>query len=197
MSKQKSSVKKTLITNACLMLIVAGVYLMAFWPFGELLRGPAMKGNTGQDNVGLQIAVSEQSDVAAYMDWLDARGETATFFFNDQRQEAAQKALMVLKRGHGIGTYTCDEDKGSMYVGAGYSVPVMSYAQSGGAVQVGTSIDVAKMQSRADWEDTLCASLSRDMFLLIQADNDFDDFEKIVQIVRDKGYTILKIDEML
>lgn len=197
MFQRKSSVKKTLVTNACLAVIIAGVYLMAFWPFGGLVRGPAMQGNTGEDNIGLQIAVDEQSDVAAYLAMLDGLGAKATFFFSESRQDDVDAARLVMQSGHSIGTYDKNGMESGMYIGSGYSVPVMSYAQPGRFAQVGTSIDLGRLTQREDWEDVLAGSLSRDMFLLIPADNDLDQFKKTVQIVRDKGYTILKVDEML
>ncbi len=49
----------------------------------------------------------------------------------------------------------------------------------------------------SNWLQLFFRQLKGDMFIRIVADNQFDEFEKVVQIVSDKGYTILKVDEML
>ena len=84
-----------------------------------------------------------------------------------------------------------------MYIGGGYSLPVMSYEIGAENARVCPSIDVSKLSKRNDWAQVLQDSLCNDLFLYVDADIDLAEFEKIVQIVSDKGYTILKIDEML
>lgn len=201
MLKRKSSFKKIFITNAALALIIAFVYLSAFSTYPAMfMRGPIMKGNTNGDNVALQIAADEDSDIASYMDMLDRFGVKATFFFPEQQYSQSSDVLkQVTGRGNGIGYYPC---KGGgqrlmLYIGGGYNIPVMSYLSGSRVVQVCPSIDVEKLKSKDDWQQTLSKNLLGDMFIYTNADNNLGDFEKVVQIVLNKGYTILKMDEML
>ena len=189
-----SLLKRMLLYNIAIMVIIAFVYTAAFLPFGAPLSGnmPALMGSTGQKNIALQIAVDHDSDVAAYMDVLEANGAQGTFFFDTDSDIVSG----VQARGHGVGWYTYGQAT-AMYIGGGYSLPVMSYSQGSRMQQVGPSIDITALKKGGDWEAVLADSLGNDLFLYISADNDFDEFEKIVQIVRDKGYTILKINEML
>src|SRR5690242_10734456 len=113
MIKRRSSIKKILITNIGLALIIAFVYFSAFMPIypAPLSRGPLMKGNTGGDNVALQISIDEKSDVESYLDMLDRYGITATFFFPEQYNSDKNYLLrMVAARGCGVGFYPCKED---------------------------------------------------------------------------------------
>lgn len=201
MKKQRSSVKKTLVTNVCLVVIIALVYITAFIPFDNMLQGsgPALKGNTGQDVIGLQIVVDDQTDVAAYLDTLDRYGVKGTFFFREQETDLQQQVLLgVIERGHGVGYYINERTRAALlYIGGGYSIPVMSCDEGDGVRAVCPSIDVSKMCISDDWTAVLADALAGDMFIYIRADNNFSDFEKIVQIVLDKGYTILKVNEML
>ena len=84
-----------------------------------------------------------------------------------------------------------------MYIGGGFSVPVMSYEDSSGMLQVCPSINIAKLKKIENWPEILSSKISGDMFLFVAADNDHTEFKKVVQIVLDKGYTILKVEEML
>jgi len=83
MIKIKSSLKKTIITNMCLLVIIAFVYISAFTPFNPslLAQGPVLKGNTGEKNIALQIAVEDSSDMDTYFQRLDMLGVKGTFFF--------------------------------------------------------------------------------------------------------------------
>jgi hypothetical protein len=201
MLKRKSSVKRLLVTNIALAAIIAFVYLSAFSAYPALfMRGPIMKGNTNGDNVALQIAADENSDVASYMDTLDRFGVKATFFFSEQQYSQNDDVLkQVQGRGNGVGYYPC---KGSgqrlmLYIGGGYNIPVMSYLSGSQVLQVCPSIDIEKLQNGDDWQQVFSKNLLGDMFIYTSADNNMADFEKVVQIVLNKGYTILKMDEML
>lgn len=203
MEKTKSSFKKTLITNLCLVGIIACVYVAAFTPIGASLfsPGPVLKGNTGKKIVALQISVDDGSDIAGYMDRLDAFGVKATFFFCEQRlDDNEEKVWMVSSADHGVGYYSCNQSTDvaqTMYIGGGYSVPVMNYTRGDQIKEVCASIDMVKLTTKENWQQVFADSISGDMFIYLRADNNFEDFEKIVQIVLDKGYTILKVDEML
>lgn len=201
MLKRKSSFKKIIITNLALAAIIAFVYLSAFSTSALMLtRGPIMKGNTNGNNVALQIAADETSDIVLYMDMLDRFGVKATFFFSEQQYSQNDDVMRkVLGRGNGIGYYPC-KDGGKrlmLYIGGGYNIPVMSYVSGSQVLQVCPSIDIEKLKSKDDWKQTFSDNLLGDMFIYTNADNNLDDFEKIVQIVLNKGYTILKMDEML
>lgn len=199
MTEEKMSLRRMIITDVCLVLIIICVYLAAFTPIGSAIfaGGPALKGNTGQSNVALQIAVDEKSDIPAYLDTLDEYDVKGTFFFRDSLlDDNAEEIGYVQERGHGVG-YFSDDQHSEMYIGGGYSVPVMSYAEGSTARMVSPSIDLTKLKEKEDWQQTFSASISQDMFIYVPADNDFGDFEKIVQIILNKGYTILKIEEML
>jgi len=203
MIKRKSSIKKILITNIGLALIIAFVCFSVFMPINPapLSRGPLMKGSTGGDNVALQISVSDSSGVEPYLDILDRYGVTATFFFPEQYGSDKSYLLqMVNERGSGVGFYPWkenDEQRLVLYIGGGYTIPVMNYKSGSQILQVSPSIDVDKLKEAGDWQRVLNENLEGDMFIYISADNDIDDFEKTVQIVLNKGYTILKMDEML
>jgi hypothetical protein len=200
MNHNRSSLKKTLATNICLAIIIAMVYLTTFGLNSVLLAaGPALKGNTGENVVGLQIVVDDQTDVAAYLDMLDQYGVKSTFFFCEQQTEAMEPVLLdVMERGHGVGYYINERTRASLlYIGGGYSIPVMSYDEGDGMREVCPSIDVSKLSGSDDWPEVLAEALAGDMFIYIRADNNFSDFEKVVQIVLDKGYTILRVNEML
>ncbi len=199
--KQRSSVKRTVITNIFLAVIIVSVYIIAFVPFGGVMQGtgPALKGNTGKDVIGLQIVVEDQTDVAAYLDALDRYGVKGTFFFQEQQAEALQPLILeAVQRGHGVGYYINEHTRAALlYIGGGYSIPVMSYDEGEGVQTVCPSIDMSKLSLVNDWTAVLSEALAGDMFIYIRADNNFSDFEKVVQIVLDKGYTILKVNEML
>ncbi len=200
MSKPKSSVRKTLVTNICLAVIILLVWFAAFGPLqGMFETDPALRGSTGEAVVGLQILVTDGSDVEAYMDTLKAYGVKATFFFPDTQTEAmADNMLAVMAQGHGVGYYITGRTRASaLYLGGGYSIPVMGYAEGGAVREVCPSIDVSKLSLEGGWTDALADALAGDMFVCVRADNNFNDFEKVVQIVLDKGYTILKVNEML
>jgi hypothetical protein len=190
-----------IFTNLCLLLII-GLVSLATFGVGLLSNSqePALKGRTGANYVGLQIAVEPSTNVGAYMDTLETLGARGTFFFCVQ-QPADEKAIRQVKqRGHGVGYYTCDENQSQetgMYIGGGYSVPVMSYESGDALMKVCPSINLTKLKKLHNWLDVLSAQISGDMFLYVTADNDQEEFKKIVQIVLDKGYTILKVDEML
>jgi hypothetical protein len=194
--------KKMLVTNAGIVLIIVFVYIMAFLPFGPLHSGaPVLKGRTGAQNIALQIAVRDDTDVAAYIDRLDALGAKGTFFFPAQGESDASEMIREVKAaGHGVGYYQCDVDDGgchTLYIGGGYSLPVMNYENNDVVRKVCPSIDMTKLKKQEDWTQILGESVSDDLFVYVEADNDFAEFEKIVQIIRLKGYTILKIHEML
>jgi hypothetical protein len=70
-----------------------------------------------------------------------------------------------------------------MYIGGGYSVPVMSCEEGDGFKQVCPSINVDRLKKLANWTEVLSARLAGDMFLYIDGDNDQAVFKKIVQIV--------------
>ena len=92
--------KKALVTNMCLAGIIVLVYLTAFGPVANLLSGagPVLKGSTGEDVVGLQIVVDDESDVAAYLDMLERYGAKGTFFFGDQQTAAMESELLTVVR---------------------------------------------------------------------------------------------------
>ncbi len=203
MIKRKSSIKKILVTNTGLALIIAFVYFSVFMPIypAPFSRGPLMKGNTGGDNVALQISVSEGSDVESYLDILDRYGVTATFFFPEQYGGEKNDLLqLVNERGSEVGFYPCKENNEQrlvLYIGGGFTIPVMNYKSGNKVLQVSPSIDVDKLKEAGGWQRALGDNLRGDMFIYISADNQMGDFEKTVQIVLNKGYTILKMDEML
>lgn len=199
---KKTEIIRALTTNLCLLLIIFLVYAAAFGPLGQAvaLQGPALKGRTGADNIALQIAVDQHSDLQAYMDALEKLGVRGTFFFCTQYQTDDRMIQEVKQRGHGVGYYSCAANDGTeagMYIGGGYSVPVMSYEDNGDVREVCPSINLTKLKKLDNWPEVLDNSISGDMFIYLMADNDQDDFKKVVQIVLDKGYTILKVDEML
>jgi len=176
---QKISLKRTLITDICIALIILGVYAVVFVS-GSIFSGrPALKGNSSGSKVGLQIAVIPTSDVGAYISMMSDLGICATFFFDSAQRELAAK---IEHAGQSVGQ-----------IEQAQSVPVMSYGQGR---KVGTSIDIDRLKQRDDWQQVLSESVSAGMLLYVVADNDFDDFEKIVQIVLDKGYTIVEMEEM-
>ena len=192
--------KRSIITNTFLILIMGLTYVASFG-FALPSQGLALKGCTGENNVALQITVNDNSDVEAYMDALERLGAYATFFFCEQcYKDNGTMISEVISRGHGVGLYICEEHEGKetdMYIGNGYSVPVMSYDDGGALRQIGPSIDFAKLKTHPIWQQLLQDNIYRDMFIRIDADNEFKEFEKVVQIIRDKGYTILKVEEML
>ena len=192
--------RRSLVTNAVLVLIMGLVYVTSFG-FARPVQGFALKGSTGGSNVGLQIAVNADSDVAAYMDAMERMGVEGTFFFCEQCIKSNDSIIdEVLARGYSVGYYVCAAHEGTesdMYIGNGYSVPVMSYDNGSGLRHIGPSIDFEKLKKQKDWQKVLGDSIFGDMFIRIEADNEMMDFEKVVQIVRDKGYTILKVEEML
>ena len=189
-----------IVSNLCLLLIIGLVALSSFGTHALAAREPALKGRTGADNVALQIAVDQSSDVEAYMEALERAGAHGTFFFCSQCYVDNALLQQVKQRGHGVGYYTCAAHEGQetgMYIGGGYSVTVMSYDDGENMQQVCPSINLTKLKKLDDWTEVLSRRISGDMFLYIAADNDQEDFKKVVQIVLDKGYTILKVDEML
>jgi hypothetical protein len=190
-----------ILTNLCLLLIIG---LVSLATFGTRLlsdaQGPALKGRMGAAGVGLQIAVEADTDVGAYMDTLEALSARGTFFFCDQCAADDEAISQVKQRGHGVGRYACaahDGEEAGMYIGGGYSVPVMSYEDGDALLSVCPSINLAKLKKLDNWLTVLGDRLRGGMFLYVAADNDQAEFKKIVQIVLDKGYTILKVDEML
>ncbi len=200
MVKEMKVLNKTLFSNCCLMLIIAFVYLAAFGPMGKISDGPVLKGCTGGENIALQIAVTQDSDIQAYMEKLERSGAFGTFFFCEQCGFGSADTEEIKERGHAVGLYVCSEHKGQktdMYIGGGHSVPVLHYFQNGSLRQIGPSIDLERLRNMSNWLQLFSDSLKGDMFIRIVADNQFDEFEKVVQIVSDKGYTILKVDEML
>lgn len=192
--------KRSLVTNIFLVLIMGLVYVASFG-FAQPTQGLALKGCTGGSNVGLQLTVTQDSDVAAYMDAMDRMGVQGTFFFCEQCiKDNDAMVRSVLARGYSVGYYVCAEHNGvdsDMYIGNGYSVPVMSYESGSGVRQIGPSIDFEKLKKNDDWQQVFRDSIFGDMFIRIEANNEMTEFEKVVQIVRDKGYTILKVEEML
>ncbi len=188
------------VTNMCLLVIIGLVALASFGSHALAAQGPALKGRTGADNVAIQIAVDQSSDVEAYMDILEQAGAHGTFFFCSLCNTDNALIQEVLRRGHGVGAYTCaahENRQTGMYIGGGYSVTVMSYKSGETVRQVCPSIDLTKLTKLDDWQEVLSREISGDMFLYVAANNDQPDFKKVVQIVLDKGYTILKVDEML
>ncbi|MGI5849225.1 MAG: hypothetical protein ACOX8Q_04020 [Christensenellales bacterium] len=198
---RKSSLRRALLTNICLILIILFVYFTAFMPFKLTLQGPFLKGNTGQKNIALQIGVNVSSDIRSYINVLDTFGVKGTFFFSELSfNEKPQEIQHVIKKGHGIGYYISknnDRQRLTLYIGGGYSIPVMSYVEGSNVLQVCPSIDIAKLKSIDDWQQVLNDNIINDMFIYINADNNFEDLKNVVQIVLNKGYTILKINEML
>ena len=189
-----------IVSNLCLMMIIGLVALSSFGLHALAAREPALKGRTGADNIALQIAVDQSSDVEAYMDVLEKAGAHGTFFFCSQCLADSALIEEVMLRGHGVGSYTCaahENRQTGMYIGGGYSVTVMSYKSGDSVRQVCPSINLTKLTKLDDWQEILSRQISGDMFLYTAADNDQDEFKKVVQIVLDKGYTILKVDEML
>ena len=189
-----------LFSNLCLLLIIGLVSLGTFG--AHLLQDqsqPALKGRTGEDAVGLQIAVAAITDLDAYMDALEQAGVRGTFFFRLAGASADELAEKAERRGHGVGYYGADDGGApvGLYIGGGYSVPVMRYEEGGALKQVCPSINLTRLKRLDDWPDVLSARLAGDMFLYIDGDNDQAALKKIVQIVLDKGYTIMKVDEML
>jgi len=178
-----------------------GLTYMASFGFALPSQGLVLKGCTGKNNIALQITVDDYSDVEAYMDTLERLGAYGTFFFCEQCDNANGATINeVLSRGHGVGFYVCNTHQGSetdMYIGNGYSVPVMSCGDGSQMRRIGPSIDFEKLRLHKIWRQILQDSIQRDMFIRIKADNEYEDFEKVVQIIRDKGYTILKVEEML
>ncbi len=192
--------KRTVITNIFLILIMGLTYVASFG-FALPSQSLALKGCTGENNIALQITVDENSDVAAYMDRLEKLGAFGTFFFCEQCYKDKSCVISeVISRGHGVGFYVCEEHEGKetdMYIGHGYSVPVMSCDDGSALRRIGPSIDFEKLKTHAAWQQLLQENIYGDMFIRIDANNEFGDFEKVVQIIRDKGYTILKVEEML
>ena len=189
-----------LITNVGIALIIGFVYILAFMPFGGLSGGPVFKGNTGSSNVAMQIVVDEKSDVNAYMDMLEDFGAFGTFFFPEPcYQDQDELIQAVLKRGHSVGYYVYKDDDAQfgLYLGGGYSVPVMNYMAGNELIQVCPSIDMTVLENTDEWQKVFSETALDDLFIHVDADNNFEEFEKIVQIVRNKGYTILKVNEML
>lgn len=177
---QKISIKRTVITDLCLAAIIICVYVTVF-AGTSILSKPAFKGSTGQNKVGLQIAALETSDIDAYLDMLSEYEISATFFFDNRIEEDVKERIENL--GHSTGRF---ED--------GKTYPVMSYAQ--GTKKVSPSIDVTQLKESSDWQQVLEQSIAPDMLIFVSADNNFSEFEKIVQIVLDKGYTIDRMEEM-
>ncbi len=198
MLRRKSSLKKTLVTNISLAVIIVFVYFAAFMPF-DVIRGPVMKGSTNGDNVALQIAVEDGSLIEPYMDMLDDYGIKATFFFSEQLYNRNDIIKQVIDSGNGIG-FIGSRETGKrlvLYIGGGYSIPVMEYVSGKSVMRVSPSIDVEKLKDKDNWQQILSDNLSGDMFIYTSAKGGSSDFEKVVQIVLNKGYTILKMDEML
>ena len=199
---KKPEYLRALVTNLCLILIIALVYAAAFGPqnLPKSVQGPAFKGRTGADNVALQIAVDQSSDLLAYMDTLEKLDARGTFFFCTQCVKDGAVVQEVRRRGHGVGYYLCAKHQGQgtdLYIGGGFSVPVMSYEDSTGMLKVCPSINLTKLKKMDNWPDVLRNKINGDMFLFVDANNDHEEFKKVVQIVLDKGYTILKVEEML
>ncbi len=192
--------KRPVVTNLCLIIIMGMVYAASFG-FARTGQGLALKGCTGGNNVALQITVKEDSDIDTYMDTMDEMGVGGTFFFCEQcRKDEDGMIAHVLERGFGVGYYVCARHEGKetdMYIGNGYSVPVMSYDDGSSVRHVGPSIDFEKLKEKENWPQIFKETVAGDMFIRIEADNDIGQFQKVVQIVRDKGYTILKVEEML
>ncbi len=194
------SIRTAVLTNGCICIIIAFVYFASFGRFGQISGAPLLKGCTGGDNIALQIMVTDSSDTDTYMDTLERAGAKGTFFFCEQCGADSRIAEDILQRGHAIGYYVCQKHKdqnADMYIAGGYSVPVMRYNDGETVRHIAPSIDLEKLKQHKDWPKVLDESLCKDMFLRVVADNSIYDFEKVVQIVSDKGYTILKINEML
>ena len=201
MFKRKSSIKRLLVSNIGVAVIIVFVFMCAFSPFdlSFLNIGPAMKGNTGGNYVALQISVDEDSDVLKYIEVLKEAGVSATFFFPEHAYLGNGAIIKkVIDSGNGAGYYVSGESgRLSFYLGGGVSIPVMSYISGNGARQVCPSIDLPNLNRRNEWERVLKENLAGDMFINTDADNDYEGLKKIVQIIRDKGYTIMKMDQML
>lgn len=179
MQKKNSNIKRALITDTFLAVIIMIVYFAAFVGVSLISDKPALKGSTGEEKIGLQIAVNEQSDIGAYKDILEKYRISATFFFD------AECSSMQELEGEGYSTGFLHESN---------SVPVLSYGSSD--EKISTSVDLDKLINTEGWEETLKKTISGDMLIFKTADNDFEVFEKIVQIILDKGYTIVKMEEM-
>lgn len=189
----------TAVINCCICAIIVFVYFASFGGLWHTANAPVMKGCTGEDNIALQIMVDSKSDIDSYIDVLERANAKGTFFFCTLCQQDDMAIEAVRKKGHGVGYYVCDKhtqsDKG-MYVGGGHTIPVMQYKESGNVRLVAPSIDLRVLTRNKDWPKLFEQSLRKDMFVGIFANN-ICEFEKAVQIVSDKGYTILKINEML
>ena len=176
---QKRSVKRAVITDICLAVIIIMVYFASFIVVNLLSDKPALKGSTDENQVGLQIAIDETSDIDGYLEILEKYEISATFFF-DTGGDAMQELSM---QGHSVGVL---HESGSL--------PVMSIDD--GSKIISTSIDLDQLIKGEDWAKLLESKVAAGMLLFITADNNFRDFEKIVQIVLNKGYTIVKMEEM-
>ena len=87
----------------------------------------------------------------------------------------------VKERGNGVGYYVAADNDGQklmLYLGGGFSVPVMSYEFGSRVLQVSPSIDVCKLKDTGDWQKKLNEKLKGDMFIYTDADNNLADFEK-------------------
>lgn len=176
---QKKNIRKAVITDICLAVIIMMVYFAAFIGVKLLSDKPALKGNTAENLVGLQIAIDEQSNVEKYIEILEEYEISATFFF-DTSSDAMQD---LSQQGHSVG-FLHERD----------TLPVMSI--DGGSKMISTSIDLDQLIKSKGWEELLDAKVAAGMLMFITADNNFSEFEKIVQIVLNKGYTIVKMEEM-
>jgi hypothetical protein len=203
MFRRKSSIRKIAVTNIAILFIIAFVFLCAFTPvdLAFLSAGPVMRGNTNGNNIALQLSADGESDIPAYMDELDSLGIKATFFFPENFYIGNSAMLeKIIGRGNGVGYYVNREsadERLAYYLGSGVNVPVMSYISGSSTIEVSPSIDVSKLKKADGWQRVLKDNLAGDMFVYTDADNNLDELKKIVQIVRNKGYTILKMDDML
>lgn len=176
---QKRSIKEVLVTDTLLIVIILMVYFTAFIG-GMLLPGrPVFRGSAEGDMVGLQIAVGKGSNVEEYIAVLKKYEISATFFF--ENSGAHMKELI-------------GEEHSTGYLHSTEAMPVMSY--SGGSEVISTSIDLDKLRAKQEWEGLLEEKVACGMLLFVSADNNLYDFEKIVQIILDKGYTIVRMEEM-
>lgn len=176
---QKKNIRRAVITDICLAVIIMMVYFAAFIGVKLLSDKPALRGSTAENQVGLQIAIDVQSDVEKYIKILEKYEISATFFF-DTNSEVMQE---LSQQGHSVG-FLHERD----------ALPVMSY--DGGSKMISTSIDLDHLINSSGWEKLLEAKVAAGMLMFITADNNFSEFEKIVQIVLNKGYTIVKMEEM-
>ena len=131
------------------------------------------------------------------MRWTGTASKARFFFWAQQTEGMAPVLREVMERDHGIGYISGSTRSAALYIGGGYSIPVMNCSEDDGVQEVCPSLDVSKLCLSSGWPDALADALTGDMFIYIRADNNFSDFEKVVQIVLDKGYTILKVNEML